>query len=42
MQTEDVTGDAAVQRMFKKIYADADEDTRKAMVKSYQEVREWR
>ncbi|GMT19355.1 hypothetical protein PFISCL1PPCAC_10652, partial [Pristionchus fissidentatus] len=33
----ELTGDAAVQRMFKKIYGDADDDVKKAMMKSYQE-----
>ncbi|OCH96127.1 SGS-domain-containing protein [Obba rivulosa] len=30
-------GDAAVNEFFQKLYADADEDTRRAMLKSYQE-----
>lgn len=30
-------GDAAVNGFFQKLYADADEDTRRAMLKSYQE-----
>ncbi|EMD42082.1 hypothetical protein CERSUDRAFT_110631 [Gelatoporia subvermispora B] len=30
-------GDAAVNDFFQKLYADADEDTRRAMLKSYQE-----
>ncbi len=30
-------GDAAVMRFFKQLYSDADEDTRRAMMKSYQE-----
>ncbi|KAI0963624.1 hypothetical protein AcW1_000650 [Taiwanofungus camphoratus] len=32
-----VGGDAAVNEFFQKLYADADEDTRRAMLKSYQE-----
>ncbi|OSX67541.1 hypothetical protein POSPLADRAFT_1176403 [Postia placenta MAD-698-R-SB12] len=32
-----VGGDAAVNDFFQKLYADADEDTRRAMLKSYQE-----
>ncbi|GMR42477.1 hypothetical protein PMAYCL1PPCAC_12672, partial [Pristionchus mayeri] len=36
-EEEEVSGDAAVQRMFKKIYGDADDDVKKAMMKSYQE-----
>jgi suppressor of G2 allele of SKP1 len=30
-------GDAAVNQMFSKIYADASDDMKKAMIKSYQE-----
>lgn len=30
-------GEAAVQQLFRKIYADANEDTKKAMMKSFYE-----
>lgn len=30
-------GDAGIDAFFKKLYADADDDTRRAMMKSYQE-----
>ena len=36
-QDPNAGGDAAVNDFFQKLYADADEDTRRAMVKSYQE-----
>uniref|UniRef100_F1L635 Suppressor of G2 allele of SKP1 n=1 Tax=Ascaris suum TaxID=6253 RepID=F1L635_ASCSU len=36
-EEENVEGDAAVNRMFQKIYADADDDVKKAMLKSYTE-----
>lgn len=35
-KTEELGGDAALNRLFKDIYAGADEDTRRAMNKSYQ------
>ncbi|KAH9944342.1 SGS-domain-containing protein [Epithele typhae] len=36
-QDPNAGGDAAVNDFFKKLYADADDDTRRAMLKSYQE-----
>lgn len=36
-QDPNAGGDAAVNDFFQKLYADADEDTRKAMMKSFQE-----
>ncbi|KAI0639451.1 SGS-domain-containing protein [Trametes polyzona] len=36
-QDPNAGGDAAVNDFFQKLYADADEDTRRAMVKSFQE-----
>ncbi|KAF8359758.1 hypothetical protein PRIPAC_94753 [Pristionchus pacificus] len=36
-EEEETTGDAAVHKMFKKIYGDANDDVKKAMMKSYQE-----
>ncbi|TBU35303.1 SGS-domain-containing protein [Dichomitus squalens] len=36
-QDPNAGGDAAVNEFFKKLYADADEDTRRAMMKSYSE-----
>ncbi|KAI0825084.1 SGS-domain-containing protein [Trametes gibbosa] len=36
-QDPNAGGDAAVNDFFRKLYADADEDTRKAMMKSFQE-----
>jgi suppressor of G2 allele of SKP1 len=34
---EKLEGDAAVMKFFREIFKDADEDTRRAMMKSYQE-----
>ena len=36
-QDPNAGGDAAVNEFFQKLYADADEDTRRAMMKSYSE-----
>ncbi|KAI0801212.1 SGS-domain-containing protein [Fomes fomentarius] len=36
-QDPNAGGDAAVNNFFQKLYADADDDTRRAMLKSYQE-----
>ena len=36
-QDPNAGGDAAVNEFFQKLYKDADEDTRKAMMKSFQE-----
>ena len=36
-QDPNAGGDAAVNEFFQKLYADADDDTRRAMLKSYQE-----
>lgn len=34
-EDEQLEGDAAVSKLFKKIYADASDDVKKAMLKSY-------
>lgn len=34
-EEEKVEGDAAMNRMFQKIYANADDDVKKAMMKSF-------
>ncbi|KAK5984438.1 Suppressor of G2 allele of SKP1 [Trichostrongylus colubriformis] len=36
-ENEDLEGDAAVNRLFKKLYSEASDDVKKAMIKSYQE-----
>ncbi|CAI4230610.1 unnamed protein product [Auanema sp. JU1783] len=36
-EKEELEGDAAVNRMFKKIYEDASDDVKKAMIKSFSE-----
>ena len=36
-EEEKADGDAAVTQLFQTLYKDADEDTRKAMIKSYTE-----
>ncbi|XGW17161.1 hypothetical protein V3C99_002067 [Haemonchus contortus] len=36
-ENEDLEGDAAVNRLFRKLYNEASDDVKKAMIKSYQE-----
>ncbi|KAJ1366721.1 hypothetical protein KIN20_027474 [Parelaphostrongylus tenuis] len=36
-EKEELEGDAAVNRMFRKLYSEASDDVKKAMIKSYQE-----
>ncbi|KAK6050666.1 SGS domain protein [Cooperia oncophora] len=36
-ENEDLEGDAAVNRLFRKLYSEASDDVKKAMIKSYQE-----
>ncbi|VDP14210.1 unnamed protein product [Heligmosomoides polygyrus] len=36
-ENEDLEGDAAVNRMFRKLYREASDDVKRAMIKSYQE-----